>query len=107
MLKRLRGAGMRVPVMILTARGSWMERVAGIDAGADDYLGKPFHGEELVARMGAILRRAAGHATPVLEAGTLAIDTRRMLAHLDGAQLGAHTAGISRPALSLCRSQAV
>ena len=73
--------------MILTARGSWMERVAGIDAGADDYLGKPFHAEELVARMGAILRRAAGHTTPMLEAGQLSIDTRRMMAHLDGKPL--------------------
>lgn len=86
-LKRLRAAGVRVPIMILTARGSWSERVAGIDAGADDYLGKPFHSEELVARMGAILRRAVGQTTPVLEAGLLAIDTRRMLAHLDGRQL--------------------
>ena len=86
-LKRLRGAGIQIPVMILTARGSWSERVAGIDAGADDYLGKPFHSEELVARIGAILRRAAGHATPLLEAGTLAIDTRRMQAHLAGREL--------------------
>lgn len=86
-LKRLRGAGVAVPVMILTARGSWMERVAGIDAGADDYLPKPFHAEELVARMGAILRRSAGHATPLLTAGALEIDTRRMQAHLDGRAL--------------------
>jgi DNA-binding response OmpR family regulator len=86
-LKRLRAAGVQTPVLILTARGAWMERVAGIDAGADDYLGKPFHAEELVARVGAILRRSAGHATPVLSAGALAIDTRRMLAHLDGREL--------------------
>ena len=87
-LRRLRGAGVVTPVLILTARASWTERVAGIDAGADDYLGKPFHSEELLARIGAILRRAAGHATPVLEAGKLSMDTRRMLAHLDGRQLG-------------------
>lgn len=86
-LRRLRAAGVAVPVLILTARDSWAERVAGIDAGADDYLGKPFHSEELLARIGAILRRAAGHATPLLEAGALSIDTRRMLAHLDGRQL--------------------
>jgi len=86
-LKRLRTAGVTIPVMILTARGSWMERVAGIDAGADDYLPKPFHAEELVARMGAILRRSAGHTTPVLAAGKLEIDTRRMIAHLDGKSL--------------------
>jgi len=86
-LKRLRSAGVRVPVLILTARSSWTERVAGIDAGADDYLGKPFHAEELVARMGAIVRRAAGHTTPLLESGGLSIDTRRMVAHLDGKPL--------------------
>jgi DNA-binding response OmpR family regulator len=86
-LKRWRQAGMAVPVLVLTARGSWMERVAGIDAGADDYLGKPFHAEELLARLGAILRRSGGHATPLLEAGPLAIDTRRMTAHLDGRPL--------------------
>ena len=86
-LRRLRAAGVAVPVLILTARDSWAERVAGIDAGADDYLGKPFHSEELLARIGAILRRTAGHATPLLEAGPLSIDTRRMLAHLGGRQL--------------------
>jgi two-component system, OmpR family, response regulator len=86
-LKRLRGAGVQTPILILTARGAWMERVAGIDAGADDYLGKPFHTEELIARIGAILRHSGGHATPVLRAGALAIDTRRMLAHLDGREL--------------------
>ncbi len=86
-LKRLRAAGVAVPVLILTARASWSERVAGIDAGADDYLGKPFHSEELLARIGAILRRAAGHVTPLLEVGPLCIDTRRMLAHVAGRQL--------------------
>ncbi len=86
-LKRLRAAGVVTPVLILTARASWTERVAGIDAGADDYLGKPFHNEELLARIGAILRRAGGHATPLLEAGALSIDTRRMHAHLDGREL--------------------
>ncbi|MCX7377884.1 MAG: response regulator transcription factor [Alphaproteobacteria bacterium] len=86
-LKRLRAAGVAVPVLILTARDSWSERVAGIDAGADDYLGKPFHSEELLARIGAILRRAAGHATPLLEAGGVSVDTRRMLVHLGGRQL--------------------
>ena len=86
-LKRLRAAGVVTPVLILTARASWTARVAGIDAGADDYLGKPFHNEELLARIGAILRRAGGHATPLLEAGALSIDTRRMHAHLDGREL--------------------
>ena len=77
-LRRLRHAGMATPILILTARGAWMERVEGIDAGADDYLTKPFYGEELVARLGAVLRRSAGHASAVLEAGPIRIDTRRL-----------------------------
>ena len=81
-LKRLRAAGVTTPILILTARGSWTERVEGIDAGADDYLPKPFHGEELVARAGAIVRRAGGHVTPILEAGAVRIDTRRMVVHV-------------------------
>ncbi len=78
-LKRLREAGTQVPVLILSARSAWRERVAGIDAGADDYLAKPFYVEELVARLSAILRRGSGAATPVLSARDLKIDTRRML----------------------------
>ena len=77
-LKRWRRAGITTPVLMLTARGAWMERVEGIDAGADDYLPKPFHREEMVARLGAVLRRSGGHASPVIEAGTLRLDTRRM-----------------------------
>ena len=86
-LKKLRAAGIATPVLILTARGSWMERVEGIDAGADDYLPKPFHVEELLARLGAIIRRSAGHASPLLEAGPLRIDTRRASATLAGKQV--------------------
>lgn len=77
-LKRLRQAEVSTPVLILTARDSWMEKVDGIDAGADDYLTKPFHTEELLARLGAVLRRLAGRDTPMLKAGEIAIDTRRM-----------------------------
>jgi two-component system, OmpR family, response regulator len=77
-VQRWRAAGVSTPVLMLTARGAWMERVAGIDAGADDYLPKPFHGEELVARLGAIVRRSGGHLTPSLTAGGVTIDTRRM-----------------------------
>lgn len=77
-LKRWRRAGITTPVLMLTARGAWMERVEGIDAGADDYLPKPFHREEMVARLGAVLRRSGGHASPVIEAGALRLDTRRM-----------------------------
>jgi two-component system, OmpR family, response regulator len=77
-LRRIRAAEVPTPVLILTARDSWMERVDGIDAGADDYVSKPFHGEELVARAGAIVRRLGGHRTPLLKAGDMVVDTRRM-----------------------------
>ena len=83
-LKRWRAAGRDLPVLILTARGDWSERVEGIDAGADDYLPKPFRVEELLARLRAILRRAAGQSSPVLRAGGLALDTRQMAVSLDG-----------------------
>ncbi|SFJ22509.1 response regulator transcription factor [Methylobacterium brachiatum] len=75
-LRRLRVAEVALPVLILTARDGWRERVEGIDAGADDYLVKPFRMEELVARLRAILRRTAGHASPVLRAGDVELDTR-------------------------------
>jgi two-component system OmpR family response regulator len=75
-LKRWRDAGLAMPVLILTARDNWHEKVAGIDAGADDYLTKPFHMEELLARLRGLIRRAAGQAAPVLRCGALALDTR-------------------------------
>jgi DNA-binding response OmpR family regulator len=83
-LRRWREAGQRFPVLILTARGDWHERVEGIDAGADDYLPKPFRMEELLARLRALARRAAGQASPVLRAGALTLDTRRMQVSRDG-----------------------
>ena len=83
-VRRWRVAGVVTPVLMVTARAAWMERVEGIDAGADDYLPKPFYGEELLARLSAVLRRSAGYATPVLKAGNISIDTRRMTVSLDG-----------------------
>jgi two-component system OmpR family response regulator len=75
-LQRWRAAGLAMPVLILTARDSWTDKVAGIDAGADDYLAKPFHVEELLARLRALIRRAQGIATPVLRCGPVTLDTR-------------------------------
>jgi two-component system, OmpR family, response regulator len=83
-LKRWRAAGRSIPVLVLTARGTWAERVEGIDAGADDYLPKPFEMEELLARVRALIRRAAGIATPVIEVGPLALDTRQMRVTVKG-----------------------
>lgn len=83
-LKRWREDGQTFPVLILTARGSWSERVEGIDAGADDYLPKPFRIEELLARLRAITRRATGAASPLVQVGRLTLDTRQMRVLLDG-----------------------
>ena len=83
-LKRWRAAGRTMPVLVLTARGAWAERVEGIDAGADDYLPKPFRMEELLARARALIRRAAGHGGAVIEAGALSLDTRQMRVARDG-----------------------
>jgi two-component system, OmpR family, response regulator len=77
-LKRWRRAGRTMPVLILTGRSNWDERVEGIDAGADDYLTKPFRIEELIARLRALLRRAAGNPSPVIAAGEISLDTRQM-----------------------------
>jgi DNA-binding response OmpR family regulator len=83
-LKRWRTNGRQMPVLVLTARGLWAERVEGIDAGADDYLVKPFRMEELVARVRALIRRSARHGAPVFEAGPLRLDTRTMRISVDG-----------------------
>src|SRR6201986_3662578 len=86
-LERWRRDGKTTPVLILTARGAWSEKVAGFDAGADDYLTKPFHTEELLARLRALLRRSAGHAAVVLSCGGLRLDPRAARASVDGEPL--------------------
>lgn len=73
-LKQWRASGRNMPVLILTARGAWTERVEGLNAGADDYMGKPFHAAEVVARLRALLRRGAGTAAPVLTQGDISLD---------------------------------
>jgi len=74
LLQRWRQGGNRVPVLILTSRDTWRERVAGLRAGADDYLAKPFQLEEMLARVEALLRRASGHASPLLHCGQIELD---------------------------------
>lgn len=83
-LKRWRKAKRGAPVLILTARGEWEERVEGMEAGADDYVVKPFHVEEVVARLRAILRRAGGLSSPRIEIGNLVLDTRLMQVFRNG-----------------------
>jgi two-component system, OmpR family, response regulator len=86
-LKKWRAAGRTMPVLILTARDNWHEKVAGIDAGADDYLTKPFHMEELLARLRALIRRAGGHASAELACGPVLLDTRNSRVTVDGRPL--------------------
>jgi DNA-binding response OmpR family regulator len=83
-LKRWRAAGRPFPVLVLTARGTWSERVEGIDAGADDYLPKPFQIEELLARLRAIIRRSKGHSAPVVSVGNAVLDSRQMRLAVNG-----------------------
>jgi len=75
LIRQLREKGRHFPILILTARGAWQDKVEGLEAGADDYLVKPFHNEELSARINALLRRAAGHASPQLQFGPITLDT--------------------------------
>ncbi|MDA8708538.1 response regulator transcription factor [Hellea sp.] len=83
-LQKWRADGKKFPVVVLTARDQWSEKVAGFDAGADDYLTKPFHTEELMARLRAVLRRAAGHTTDTIDVGDLSVDNRSARAFVDG-----------------------
>jgi two-component system, OmpR family, response regulator len=83
-LQAWRRAGKAMPVIILTARDRWSDKVQGFDAGADDYVTKPFHMEEILARVRAVLRRAAGHATSELVCGPVRLDTRAGRVTVDG-----------------------
>ena len=87
LIAKLRGERIRVPVLILTARGDWRDKVTGLEAGADDYLTKPFHLEELLARIRVLIRRAAGHASAVIERGPLQLDTARKEVRVDGSRV--------------------
>lgn len=83
-LERWRRAGRNMPVLILTARDRWSDKVAGFDAGADDYVAKPFHMEELLARVRALLRRSAGHATSEISVGPVTLDTKSARVTVNG-----------------------
>ena len=85
LLRNWREAGLATPVLVLTARGSWHDKVRGIDGGADDYVSKPFRIEEVLARLRALIRRASGQLTPELRAGSVALDPRQSRVTLDGA----------------------
>jgi two-component system, OmpR family, response regulator len=84
LLRNWREAGLATPVLVLTARGSWHDKVRGIDGGADDYVSKPFRIEEVLARLRALIRRASGHLMPELRAGSVALDPRQSRVTLDG-----------------------
>ncbi|MBX3632969.1 MAG: response regulator transcription factor [Simplicispira sp.] len=86
-LRRWRSAKRNMPVLILTARGNWQDKVAGMDAGADDYLAKPFHMEELLARLRALLRRRGEHASAEWQCGPIWLDTRQARVLVDGQPL--------------------
>ncbi|WP_374086608.1 response regulator transcription factor [Methylomicrobium lacus] len=87
LIQRLRKSKVSVPILILTARSRWQEKVEGLEAGADDYLVKPFHYEELLARINALLRRSVGQAHPVLTHDNIELDTVAQEVTVDGVKL--------------------
>lgn len=92
LIRKARKQEIKAPIIILTARGSWQEKVEGLDAGADDYLTKPFHNEELLARCNALIRRAAGQPDPTLKSGPIALNSRtqQVWLHSDEVSLTAY-----------------
>jgi two-component system, OmpR family, response regulator PhoP len=84
-IRRLRAARKTYPILILTARDNWQDKVEGLQAGADDYVAKPFHFEEVLARVQALLRRSGGWASPLLRCGPVELDTRAQTVHVSGA----------------------
>jgi two-component system, OmpR family, response regulator len=87
LLRRWRESGKAMPVLVLTARGSWHEKVVGIDSGADDYMSKPFRMEELLARLRALIRRSSGQIKPELRCGPIVLDTRAGSVTLEGTEV--------------------
>lgn len=87
LLERWRSTGVMTPILVLTARGSWHEKVQGIDGGADDYVSKPFEVEEVLARLRALIRRAAGQGSRELRSGSITLDPRSTRVTLGGAPI--------------------